>query len=64
MTPSWSAAILTIFPEMFPGPLGMALSGKALDDGLCHWMRSICATLPMTATRVSTIVPLAVVPVW
>lgn len=28
----WRASVLTIFPEMFPGPLGMALSGKALDD--------------------------------
>ncbi len=26
--------ILTLFPEMFPGPLGTALAGKALADGL------------------------------
>jgi tRNA (guanine37-N1)-methyltransferase len=26
--------ILTIFPEMFPGPLGQSLSGKALDKGI------------------------------
>ena len=26
--------ILTLFPEMFPGSLGMSLSGKALDKGL------------------------------
>jgi tRNA (guanine37-N1)-methyltransferase len=26
----WRADILTIFPEMFPGPLGMSLAGKAL----------------------------------
>jgi len=26
----WRAAILTIFPEMFPGPLGASLAGKAL----------------------------------
>jgi len=30
----WVAKILTIFPEMFPGPLGMSLAGKALDKGL------------------------------
>ena len=30
---SWRAAILTIFPEMFPGPLGMSLAGKALTAG-------------------------------
>ncbi len=26
----WRASILTIFPEMFPGPLGVSLAGKAL----------------------------------
>ncbi len=30
----WSAHILTIFPEMFPGPLGHSLAGRALADGL------------------------------
>jgi tRNA (guanine37-N1)-methyltransferase len=30
----WHAAVLTIFPEMFPGPLGHSLAGKALDAGL------------------------------
>ncbi len=30
----WSATILTLFPEMFPGPLGHSLSGKALSEGL------------------------------
>ena len=28
---SWSAAVLTLFPEMFPGPLGVSLLGKALQ---------------------------------
>jgi len=27
---SWRATILTLFPEMFPGPLGVSLSGRAL----------------------------------
>jgi tRNA (guanine37-N1)-methyltransferase len=27
---SWSAAVLTLYPEMFPGPLGVSLIGKAL----------------------------------
>lgn len=31
---SWSATILTLFPEMFPGPLGVSLCGKALVNGL------------------------------
>ena len=31
---SWSATVLTLFPEMFPGPLGMSLIGKARSNGL------------------------------
>jgi tRNA (guanine37-N1)-methyltransferase len=31
---SWSATVLTLFPEMFPGPLGLSLPGKALAKGL------------------------------
>ena len=31
---SWRATILTLFPEMFPGPLGISLAGKALSSGL------------------------------
>ena len=31
---NWHVNILTLFPEMFPGNLGMSLSGKALDKGL------------------------------
>jgi tRNA (guanine37-N1)-methyltransferase len=30
----WRATILTLFPEMFPGPLGLSLAGKALVSGL------------------------------
>ena len=30
----WAATILTLFPEMFPGPLGMSLAGKALGEGV------------------------------
>jgi tRNA (guanine37-N1)-methyltransferase len=29
----WRASVLTIFPEMFPGPLGVSLAGKALAAG-------------------------------
>jgi tRNA (guanine37-N1)-methyltransferase len=29
----WRASILTIFPEVFPGPLGASLAGKALAAG-------------------------------
>jgi tRNA (guanine37-N1)-methyltransferase len=34
MTAPWTATVLTIFPEMFPGPLGLSLAGKALQRGL------------------------------
>lgn len=30
----WSASVLTLFPEAFPGPLGLSLAGKALERGL------------------------------
>jgi tRNA (guanine37-N1)-methyltransferase len=30
----WRATVLTLFPEMFPGPLGVSLMGKALNDQL------------------------------
>jgi tRNA (guanine37-N1)-methyltransferase len=31
---TWRATILTLFPDMFPGPLGVSLAGKALTSGL------------------------------
>lgn len=31
---SWHATVLTIFPEMFPGPLGQSLAGRALSKGI------------------------------
>jgi len=31
---TWCATVLTLFPEMFPGPLGVSLAGKALASGL------------------------------
>src|SRR3954469_16353610 len=30
----WRATVLTLFPEMFPGPLGLSLAGRALAAGL------------------------------
>ncbi len=32
--PAWHATVLTLFPEMFPGPLGISLAGKALETGV------------------------------
>src|SRR3979490_2682474 len=31
---TWRTTVLTLFPEMFPGPLGVSLAGKALASGL------------------------------
>lgn len=30
---SWRATVVTLFPEMFPGPLGISLAGRALESG-------------------------------
>ena len=31
---TWTATVLTILPEMFPGPVGHSLAGKALERGI------------------------------
>lgn len=42
---SWKATILTLFPEMFPGPLEHSLAGKALEAGVWELdMRDIRAS--------------------
>ncbi|QNA84028.1 tRNA (guanosine(37)-N1)-methyltransferase TrmD [Sphingomonas sp. So64.6b] len=30
---SFAATVLTLYPEMFPGPLGISLAGRALNEG-------------------------------
>ena len=41
---AWAAHVVTLFPEIFPGPLGASLIGRALDAGLwslkAHDLRS------------------------
>ncbi|MCH7540112.1 MAG: tRNA (guanosine(37)-N1)-methyltransferase TrmD [Proteobacteria bacterium] len=32
--PIWTAKVVTLFPEMFPGPLGHSLAGRALTAGI------------------------------
>ncbi|WP_374763294.1 tRNA (guanosine(37)-N1)-methyltransferase TrmD [Yunchengibacter salinarum] len=34
MSALFTAEVLTLFPEMFPGPLGHSLAGRALENGL------------------------------
>ncbi|MFT3988463.1 tRNA (guanosine(37)-N1)-methyltransferase TrmD [Aestuariivirga sp.] len=36
---SFAATILTLFPDMFPGPLGLSLAGRALEKGV--WSLSV-----------------------
>src|SRR4051812_18707048 len=31
---TWAATILTLYPEMFPGPLGLSLAGRAMGEGI------------------------------
>jgi tRNA (guanine37-N1)-methyltransferase len=31
---TWRATVLTLFPAMFPGPLGQSLAGRALESGV------------------------------
>ena len=31
---AWTAQVITLFPEAFPGVLGLSLTGKALQDGI------------------------------
>lgn len=33
----WHARVLTIFPDMFPGPLGVSLVGTALENGIWNF---------------------------
>lgn len=42
MTAPFAADVLTLYPEMFPGPLGISLAGRALGNG----------TWSLTATQI------------
>ena len=49
----WRASVLTIFPDMFPGPLGTSLAGKALAVAYGRSTRSIF--VPMRPTSTATV---------
>ncbi len=34
MSEGWKASVLTLYPGMFPGPLGLSLAGTALKNGI------------------------------
>jgi hypothetical protein len=39
-----AATILTLYPEMFTGPLGRSIAGRALAEG--KWARGWCVLMP------------------
>ena len=48
----WRASILTIFPEMFPGPLGLSLAGKALAARAEEVKQQLAAGKPTIPTTI------------
>jgi len=50
---AWSARLLTLFPEIFPGPLGESLAGQALDKGL--WRLSLTNIRDFASDRHRTV---------
>ncbi|MGB7076965.1 MAG: tRNA (guanosine(37)-N1)-methyltransferase TrmD [Xanthobacteraceae bacterium] len=49
----WRASVLTIFPDMFPGPLGLSLAGKALASG--GWALDVSDIRDFAADRHRTV---------
>lgn len=37
MPKPWHASILTLYPDMFPGALGLSLAGRALEQGIWRY---------------------------
>lgn len=50
---SWTARVLTLFPEMFPGPLGHSLAGRALETGI--WSLDVMDIRSFATDRHSTV---------
>jgi tRNA (guanine37-N1)-methyltransferase len=53
VTRPWTATVLTLFPEMFPGPLGLSLAGKALERDL--WRLGTVNVRDFTTDRHQTV---------
>lgn len=62
--PLWRVTVLSIFPEMFPGPLGHSLAGKALESGIGAWKQWTFAVSQAINTAPWTTPPLAAAPAW
>ena len=63
-TAPFTARVLTLYPEMFPGPLGQSLTGRALADELWRLEPRTSATWRPTATAPSTTRPRAAARGW
>lgn len=50
---SFAATVLTLYPEMFPGPLGASLAGRALERGL--WSLDVCDIRAVATDRHRTV---------
>jgi len=53
VTAPWAATVVTVFPEMLPGPLGHSLAGRALQDGV--WSLETVNPREFTADRHRTV---------
>jgi tRNA (guanine37-N1)-methyltransferase len=50
---TWRASVLTLFPAMFPGPLGQSLAGRALETGV--WSLDVTNIRDFAADRHRTV---------
>ena len=50
---TWRASVLTLFPAMFPGPLGQSLAGRALENAV--WSLSVTNIRDFTQDRHRTV---------
>lgn len=62
--PAWSAVVVTLFPEMFPGPLGHSWPGGRWKTGFGRWKRWTFVSLRAINTAPSTTLPLAAALGW
>ena len=60
----WTARVITLFPEAFPGALDLSLSGKALKTTYGDWKPSPCVITVSANTAMLTHPLLAVARGW
>jgi tRNA (guanine37-N1)-methyltransferase len=61
---AWTARVVTLFPDAFPGTLGLSLTGKALEMGLWALETIDCAASARGGTATWTTRPRAAGPGW